>query len=451
MGFNFAAAWVPSVRKQIKGEMDKLKHDCERQFGDARKATAVKDMPDTGMSQEAIIDRIRKGAEGSEKLWTNESGNLAGGIYYKDAKHWDFVSEVIRLTVVSNPLHMKEFQYIAQMEAEIIRWTLNLYKGDAEACGLCASGGTESIVLAMLAYREQAKQERGITQPNLVMSETAHPSHDKAGHFFGIEVRKIPITKDFRADLNAMRSAIDSNTIVLIASAPEYAFGNYDPINDIAALAQSYGIGCHCDCCLGSFVNPFIKPLGFAVPYQFDFTVPGITSITADPHKYAQGPKGCSVLMFKTKALRDYQFFVCADWSGGLYATTSLAGARPGAMIAGNWAAMAKAGKKGFAKQAKSILTTQQNLRNAFKDDPDITVSSHTASPIFSFTSTTVNVIAMSDLMAKKFNWTLHKVQNPPSGHLTVTNATENHWQDFVKAIKQCTEMMKADPSLNTN
>jgi len=63
--------------------------------------------------------------------------------------------------------------------------------------------------------------------------------------------------------------------------------------------------------------------------------------------------------MFKNKALRDYQFFVCADWSGGLYATTSLAGARPGAMIAGNWAAMAKAGKKGFEKQAKSILTTQ--------------------------------------------------------------------------------------------
>jgi len=101
------------VRKQIKDEMDKLKHDCERQFGDLRKATAITDMPDTGMSQEAIIDRIRKGAEGSEKLWTNDSGNLAGGIYYKDAKHWDFVSDVIRLTVISNPLHMKEFQYIA--------------------------------------------------------------------------------------------------------------------------------------------------------------------------------------------------------------------------------------------------------------------------------------------------------------------------------------------------
>jgi len=123
------------------------------------------------------------------------------------------------------------------MEAEIVRWTINLYKGDEEACGLCASGGTESIVLAMLAYREKGLKEKGITRPNLVMSETAHPSHTKAGHFFGIEVRMIPITKDFRADLQKMKAAIDSNTIVLIASAPEYAWGNYDPINEIAALA----------------------------------------------------------------------------------------------------------------------------------------------------------------------------------------------------------------------
>ena len=132
--------------------------------------------------------------------------------------------------------------------------------------------------------------------------------------------------------------------------------------------------------------------------------------------------------MFKTKELRDYQFSVSADWSGGLYATTSIAGARPGAMIAGNWAAMAKAGKKGFEKQAKSILKTQQNLRHAFTNDPDIQVCSHTAGPIFSFTSPTVNCIAMSDLMLKKFGWTLHKVQNPASGHLTITNATADHW-----------------------
>ena len=158
------------------------------------------------------------------------------------------------------------------------------------------------------------------------------------------------MTSDFKADFDAMKWATDSNTVALIASAPEYGFGNYDPVNDIAAFALSKGIGCHVDACLGSYVNPFIEELGYKVPYQFDFSVPGVTSISADPHKYAGGPKGCSVVMFKDAELRNHQFFVCADWTGGLYATTSMAGARAGAMIAGNWASMAKHGKEGFRK-----------------------------------------------------------------------------------------------------
>jgi len=158
------------------------------------------------------------------------------------------------------------------------------------------------------------------------------------------------MTSDFSADLEAMKAATDSNTVCIIASAPEYAFGNYDPVNDIAAFALSRDIGCHVDCCLGSYINPFIAELGYKIPYQFDFTVPGVTSITSDPHKYAGGPKGCSVVMFKTKELRNYQFFVCDDWTGGLYATTSMAGARAGAMIAGNWGSMAKHGIEGYRK-----------------------------------------------------------------------------------------------------
>lgn len=307
-------------------------------------------MPITGLSESSILARIERGANISEKIYTNDKGNLAGGVYRKGDDHWNFISECIRLSIVSNPLYSADFAYVGQMEAEIIRWTLNLYKGDKETCGVCTAGGTESICLAMLAYREKGLKEKGITKPNIVMSETAHPAHDKASHFFNIEVRKIKMTSDFKANLEGMKAATNNNTIAIIASCPEYAFGNYDPVNDIAAFALSKGIGCHADCCLGSYVNPFIAELGYKLPYQFDFKVPGVTSISADPHKYAGGPKGCSIVMFKTKELRNYQFFVCADWTGGLYATTSLAGARSGATIAGNWASMAKYGKDGFRK-----------------------------------------------------------------------------------------------------
>ena len=130
-----------------------------------------------------------------------------------------------------------EFLYVTQMEAEIIRWTLDLYKGGQEACGIVTSGGTESIILALLAYREKAKAEKGITQPNVIMSETAHCAFDKGGHYFGLEIRKIPMTKDFRCDVQAIKRAMDSNTVCLVGSAPEYAFGNFEPIAELAAIA----------------------------------------------------------------------------------------------------------------------------------------------------------------------------------------------------------------------
>jgi sphinganine-1-phosphate aldolase len=233
------------------------------------------------------------------------------------------------------------------MEAEIIRWTLDLYNGDKDSCGIITSGGTESIILACLAYREKALAEKGVTRPNMIMSETAHCAFDKAGFYLGIEIRKVPITKDFMADFEGIKRLIDSNTIALVTSSPEYAYGNYDPAEKLGALAQAYGIGCHSDACLGSYVNPFIKENGYNVAYQYDFKVPGVTSISCDPHKYAYGPKGTSVLMFRDRRLREYQLFVNAVWNGGIYATTCIAGSRPGSVIAGTWASMLKHGKSG--------------------------------------------------------------------------------------------------------
>lgn len=136
----------------------------------------------------------------------------------------------MRYALMSNPLHINEFYYVNTMEAEIIRWTIDLYNGGKDQCGIVTSGGTESIILAMLAYREKAKVERGVTKPNIVMSETAHCAFDKAGFYYDIEIRKVPITKDFCADLDGFKKMTDSNTICLVASVPEYAFGNYDPV-----------------------------------------------------------------------------------------------------------------------------------------------------------------------------------------------------------------------------
>jgi len=248
-----------------------------------------------------------------------------------------------------------------------------------------------------------------------------------------------------------MKRAIDSNTICLVASCPEYAYGNFDPVEQIAALAQSWDIGCHSDCCLGSYVNPFIEKLGYPLSNKFDFRVPGVTSISCDPHKYAYGPKGCSILMFRARKLREYQLYVNTEWNGGIYATTCIAGSRSGANIVGTWASMLKHGKKGYEEKARGILEAQKSIKEAFADHPDIRVTSIHTSPIFSFTSATVNAIAIAEQMHKIGHWIIAKLQRPAGGHLAITDANQKNWKDFVNTLNSAVKQMKGDPSLNKN
>jgi sphinganine-1-phosphate aldolase len=102
-----------------------------------------------------------------------------------------------------------------------------------------------------------------------------------------------------QVDVRQLARQVDGNTIALVGSAPDYCYGNYDPLPEIAALARSRGIGCHSDCCLGSFNNAFAEEAGHPLPHPVDFALPGVTSISCDPHKYAYGPKGFSVCMFR--------------------------------------------------------------------------------------------------------------------------------------------------------
>ena len=444
------ATYIPQVQAYLDAETKKVMDDCTAKFSNLRKGQALTKLPIEATSQTVILDRVKKYGEGCKKFYSDK-GNISGAVYNNEEAHWNFLSEVMRHSLISNPLHIDEFLYVTQMEAEIIRWTLDLYNGDKEACGIVTSGGTESILLAMLSYRVQCQKEKGITKPNVVCSETAHCAFDKAAFYFGFELRKIPVTKDLLADYEGIKRAVDSNTICIVASCPEYAFGTYDPVSKIAALAQSWGIGCHSDCCLGSYINPFIEELGYPLQEMYDFRVPGVTSISCDPHKYAYGPKGASICMFRTKKQRNYQLYCNTEWNGGIYATTCIAGSRPGSIICGTWAAMLKFGRNGYKEKARGILEAQKQMRLAFEEDPDIQVVSVHTSPIFSFTSSTINSIAVAEQMQKIGNWIISKLQRPPAGHLALTDASCGNWKDFVNTLRGSVKAMKADPSLNKN
>jgi sphinganine-1-phosphate aldolase len=226
--------------------------------------------------------------------------NLTGSIYTTSEEVEKVHSLALSRFGKSNLLHADIFTSTRQMEAEVIRMTLNLYHGDSNSCGSVTMGGTESILLAVKAYRDRT----GFEKPNIVIPSTAHAAFIKACDYFKIEARKAKCDADrnYEVNMNHMSSLIDGNTIMLVGSAPNYPHGTIDPIPAIAKLAASRNIGCHVDACLGSLLLPFLNHL----PYSVDFSVTGVTSISCDTHKYGYAPKGSSVLMYRSTELRKH-------------------------------------------------------------------------------------------------------------------------------------------------
>ncbi len=276
----------------------------------------------------------------------------------------------------SNPLHADLWPSACKFEAEIIAMTgsmLGARDTADEICGSVSSGGTESILLAMKSYRDQAREERGTGEPEMIVPETAHVAFDKAAQYFNIKLIHVPVDEDFRADLTAVKDAINRNSIVIVGSAPSFPHGTIDPIEEMSTLALEAGIGFHTDACLGGFVLPWAEKLGVPIP-SFDFRLPGVTSISVDTHKYGYAAKGSSVVLYRNRELRHYQYFVATDWPGGLYFSPTFAGSRPGALSAACWAAMVSIGEAGYIEATGRILETAEKIKAGISTIPELKV-----------------------------------------------------------------------------
>ena len=280
-------------------------------------------LPDVGLPRQEVLSQLRTMAVEEDAFW--ETGKCSGTMYCGDHDHYHFMNEAFGLFAHVNVLQRDMCPSATKFEAEIISMTLGLHHGEAAAaaggdpCGLVTTGGTGSILHAILAYREHAAQTRGVTRPNVIKPETAHPAFDKACHLFGVELRRAPVDPvTTQVDVDWVRDHIDDQTVALIGSACNYGYGTVDPISDLSDVALEHGIGLHVDGCLGGFILPFGQELGYDIPV-FDYRIPGVTSISADTHKYGYAFKGSSVLSFRTKELRNAQYFYLTDWSGGKY------------------------------------------------------------------------------------------------------------------------------------
>ncbi len=334
-----------------------------------------------------------------------------------------------------NALNPTAFPSLRKFESEVVAMVAGLLGGDAHVVGNMTSGGTESLLMSMFTAREWARANRPqIQTPEVVLPATAHPAFDKAAHYFGMKLVRTPVREDFRADVEAMARAITRNTIMLVGSAPSYPQGVVDPIADIAALAQSRGLLCHVDACVGGMMLPFVERLGYPIP-AWDFRMPGVTSISVDLHKYGYAAKGASVILYRNKALRRYQLFATTDWSGGIYASPTMAGTRPGGVIAAAWAVMNYLGEEGYLRIAKAVMETRDAIMAGVKAIPGLKILSDPDISVMAIGSDGLDVYRVADEMSVR-GWQLDRQQFPPSLHMTLHYGHVGVVNDFLQDLQ---------------
>jgi len=404
-------------------------------------------LPEAGMDRAAILAEMEKYKSIEQAKW--KQGYVSGAVYHGDESHIDFLNRVYAINSQSNPLHADVWPSTTKFEAEIVSMTAHMLGADKtsdDIVGTISSGGTESILLAMKTYRDWARATKGITEPEIIAPTTAHAAFDKAAEYFGMKTIRIPVGPDFCADVAATEKAITKNTIALVGSAPPFPHGLVDPIAELSELARKNGLGFHTDGCLGGFILPWAEKLGYPVS-PFDFRLPGVTSISADTHKYGYAAKGTSVILYRGSELRHYQYFTVADWPGGLYFSPTFAGSRPGALSATCWAAMVSLGEKGYLEAAKRILETTAWIKQEMKQIPELTVI---GDPLFliAFRSETVNVYKVMEYMTQR-KWGLNGLYLPAAVHLCVTlRHTEPGVKErFITDLKAAVEHVKQNPA----
>lgn len=392
-------------------------------------------LPKTGTPHEKLIAEM-SALRSRDADW--RSGKTWSLVYFAGDEVSALLKDAYTMFMSENALSPMAFPSLRKFEAEVVAIAADLLNG-AEAVGSLTSGGSESILMAVKTARDRARVEQpDVTAPEMLLPMTAHPAYEKAAHYFGLTPVHFPVTPDLRADVDAARAAMTRNTVLVVGSAPCYPYGVIDPIPELAALAEERNISCHVDACLGGFLLPFMRRLGYDVP-PFDFSVRGVTSISADVHKYGFAAKGASAILYRDRDIRSHQFFAYADWPGGLYGSPTMAGTRPGGAIAAAWAVLHYLGEEGYLRLARTTVETTKALIDGVSAIPGLQVRGEPEMSVFAFGSDSVDIYAVGDAM-DELGWALDRLQMPPNLHVIVTPAHERIVDSFLADLATATE-----------
>jgi glutamate/tyrosine decarboxylase-like PLP-dependent enzyme len=401
-------------------------------------------IPEKGLPKEQVLGTLQA-FKSHDMDW--KAGKVWCYVYHPGDDPSEVVKDAYLSFLNENGLDPTVFPSLLKLETDVVRMIANLLCGDENVVGHLTSGGTESIMLAVKTARDRARVlHPEITRPEMVLPKTAHAAFHKAAHYLGITPVVVDINPaTFLVDAEAMQAALTENTILLVASAPSYSQGVIDPIAEIGALAQEKGLLFHVDACVGGIHLSFMRKLGYNVP-DFDFSVPGVTSISADLHKYGYAAKGASTILYRNKEIRKYQIFACTDTTAYTLINPTLLSSKGGGPMAGAWAILAYLGEEGFMNMVQTVQAATEKLIDGINAIPELQVLGKPAMCMFSFKSDVINVYQLADAMARR-GWYIQGQFSTPltprNLHISVNFGTTHQVEALLADLRECVDLVK--------
>lgn len=409
-------------------------------------------IPQQGLSKEEILNTLQA-FKARDLDW--EAGKVWCYVYHPGEDPAEVTREAYLSYLNENGLDPSVFPSMLKVETDVVRAVINLLGGDSNAVGHLTSGGTESIMLAVKTARDKARVEHPeIAQPEMVLPKTAHAAFHKAAHYLSVKPVVVDIDpQTFKVRTADMRAAITPNTILLVASAPSYSQGVIDPIEEIGALAQEKRLLFHVDACVGGLHLSFMLKLGYEIP-DFDFTVPGVTSISTDLHKYGYAAKGCSVIMYRSKDIRKYQLFASTDTTGYTLINSTMLSSKTGGPMAGAWAILNFLGEEGYKKIVREVQDATKRLIEGINAIEGLQVLGEPVMSMFSFQSETINVYQLADEMNKR-GWYIQPQfstpRTPRNLHISVNHGTIHNVEALLTDLRECVEIVKSKTPIDSD
>lgn len=404
-------------------------------------------IPEEGKSKEEVLKELKL-AQQNDARW--EEGRIFSLVFHFSEEHSDLVKSAYNMYIHENGLNPMAFQSLRKFEAEVVQMTASLLNGDNNTVGCMTSGGTESILLAMKTYRDKARKERKKKYfiPEIIIPDSAHVAFLKAGEYFDIKMIHAPVDKTGKVNVKAVERRITPNTVTLVGSAPNYPYGTIDPIPELSDLAIKYNLNLHVDACVGGFILPWLEKLGDDIT-PFDFRVPGVTSISADLHKYGYSAKGASVILYRSMDIMKHQLFVSVNFPGGIVMTPGLTGTRPGGAIASAWATLMGLGQKKYLENAKKLSEIVRKMKEGIQAIPELEIVGEPQGPLFAYCSKSpeVNIYAVADLLEKK-GWHIDRQQKPASIHFMINPLHDKIVDEYLRDLREAVSRVKENPNL---